>query len=106
MTKTRKAKEYAMSKEEPTKIAKPHESVFERVKTEVVAAEKKTVAVAGAVAPEGSGPRVAAGVAAAAAGALIAAAWIGVGPAALAGAAGYLAYRGLKHKPAKPVEGH
>jgi len=38
---------------------------------------------------------MAAGVAAAAGGGLLAAAAVGVGPAALAGAAGYLAYRGL-----------
>ena len=49
-----------------------------------------------AVLPEGSWQRVAAGVTAAAGGGLIAAAMVGVGPAALAGAAGYLAYRGLK----------
>ena len=45
--------------------------------------------------PTGSWQRVAAGVAAAAGGGLLAAAMVGVGPAALAGAAGYLAYRGL-----------
>ncbi len=45
--------------------------------------------------PPGSWQRVAAGVAAAAGGGLIAAAAVGVGPAALAGAAGYLAYRSL-----------
>ncbi len=49
------------------------------------------------VLPTGSWQRMAAGVAAAAGGGLIAAAVVGVGPAALAGAAGYLAYRGLKH---------
>lgn len=43
----------------------------------------------------GSWQRVALGVAAAAGGGLLAAAVIGVGPAALAGTAGYLAYRGL-----------
>lgn len=43
--------------------------------------------------PEGSRQRGVAKVAAAAAGALVAAAVIGVGPAALAGAAGYLVYR-------------
>ncbi|HTW31433.1 MAG TPA: hypothetical protein VMD76_07125 [Candidatus Sulfotelmatobacter sp.] len=42
--------------------------------------------------PAGSAQRAAAGVTAAAAGALLAAAVLGVGPAALAGAAGYLVY--------------
>ena len=45
--------------------------------------------------PVGSWQRVAAGVAAAAGGGLLAVAAVGVGPAAIAGAAGYLAYRGL-----------
>ena len=47
-----------------------------------------------------NGPwRVPIGVAAAAGGGLLAAAIIGVGPAAIAGAAGYLAYRGMSgHK--------
>jgi len=43
--------------------------------------------------PAGSPGRTAAKIAAAAGGALIAAAVLGVGPAALAGAAGYLVYR-------------
>jgi len=42
--------------------------------------------------PAGSPQRAAAGIAAAAGGALLAAAVFGVGPAALAGAAGYLVY--------------
>jgi len=105
MANKRKRKESVM-KEEPTKTEKPHESVYSRVKHDIVAAEKKTAAVASIVAPEGSKPRIAVGVAGAAAGALIAAAWVGVGPAALAGTAAYLAYRGMKHKPAKPVEGN
>jgi len=107
MANKHKGKEPAM-KEEPTttKTEKPHESVYARVKSDLAAAEKKTAAVASVVAPEGSTPRIAAGVVGAAAGALIAAAWIGVGPAAFAGAAAYLAYRGLKHEPAKPAEGH
>jgi len=46
------------------------------------------------VLPTGSPQRAAAGIAAAAGGALFAAATFGVGPAALAGAAGYLVYRG------------
>jgi hypothetical protein len=48
--------------------------------------------------PTGSPERVAVGVAAAAGGALLAAATLGVGPVALAGAAGYLAYRGMTGK--------
>ncbi len=47
---------------------------------------------------DASWERVAIGAAAAAGGGLLAATWIGVGPAALAGAAGYLAYRALKEK--------
>jgi hypothetical protein len=43
--------------------------------------------------PIGSPQRAAVGIAAAAGGALFAAATLGVGPAALAGTAGYLAYR-------------
>jgi len=43
--------------------------------------------------PAGSRERAAAGIAAAAGGALLAAVVLGVGPAALAGAAGYLVYR-------------
>lgn len=43
--------------------------------------------------PAGSPQRTTAGVAAAAVGALLAAALLGVGPAALAGAAGYMVYR-------------
>jgi hypothetical protein len=52
-------------------------------------------ATVGSMAPPGSPERVAAGVAAVAGGALIAGATLGAGPAALAGAAGYLAYKGL-----------
>jgi hypothetical protein len=48
------------------------------------------------MAPAGSPERVAAGVAAVAGGALLAGATLGAGPVALAGAAGYLAYQGLK----------
>lgn len=43
--------------------------------------------------PAGSPERTTAGVVAAAGGALLAAAVLGVGPAALAGAAGYMVYR-------------
>jgi hypothetical protein len=48
--------------------------------------------------PTGSLERTAVGIAAAAGAALLAAAALGVGPAALAGAAGYLAYRGMSGK--------
>ena len=48
--------------------------------------------------PSGSAQRVAAGVAAAAGSALVLAAMFGVGPTALAGAAGYLAYRTTAQK--------
>jgi hypothetical protein len=54
--------------------------------------------------PIGSWQRLAAGVTAAAAGGLLAAAMVGVGPASIAGAAGYLAYRGMKEK--KEGNGH
>jgi hypothetical protein len=47
---------------------------------------------------DASWERVALGVAAAAGGGLLAATWIGVGPAALAGVAGYAAYRALNEK--------
>jgi hypothetical protein len=47
---------------------------------------------------DSSWERVALGVAAAAGSGLLAAATIGVGPAALAGAAGYAAYRALREK--------
>ncbi len=57
------------------------------------------IALAESVMPAGSWQRTAAGVAAAAGGGLLAAAMVGVGPAAIAGAAGYLAYRSLsEHK--------
>lgn len=45
------------------------------------------------------------GVAAAAGGGLLAVAMLGVGPAAIAGTAGYLAYRGLSGKSAKDEAG-
>jgi hypothetical protein len=51
--------------------------------------------------PIGSWQRVAAGVAAAAGGGLLAVATLGIGPAALAGAAGYLAYRGMTDRDPK-----
>jgi hypothetical protein len=56
---------------------------------------KDIAATIGSMGPPGSPERVAAGVAAVAVGALIAGATLGAGPAALAGAAGYLAYKGL-----------
>jgi len=59
---------------------------------------KEKCAKAEEMLPPGSWQRVAAGVAAAAGGGLIAAAMVGVGPAAIAGAAGYLAYRGLSEQ--------
>jgi hypothetical protein len=59
---------------------------------------KEMVAKAKAILPPDSWQRVSVGVAAAAAGGLLAAAAVGVGPAAIAGAAGYLAYRGMSKK--------
>jgi len=55
--------------------------------------------------PTGSRERTALGIAAAAGGLLLAGATLGVGPAALVGAAGYLAYRGMsrKRKTTRPV---
>jgi hypothetical protein len=51
--------------------------------------------------PTGSGERAAAGIAAAAGGALLASAAHGLGPAALPGAAGYVAYREMSEGPKK-----
>ena len=48
--------------------------------------------------PPGSPQRAAVGIAAAAGGALVVASMLGVGPAALAGAAGYLVYREIWRK--------
>lgn len=56
---------------------------------------KDIAATIGSMGPAGSPERVAAGVTAVAVAALIAGATLGAGPAALAGAAGYLAYKGL-----------
>ena len=54
--------------------------------------------------PTGSWQRATVGVAAAAGGGLLAAALVGVGPAALAGAAGYVAYRELHgHRKGTPM---
>ena len=55
--------------------------------------------------PTGSRERVAVGIAAAAGGLLLVCATLGVGPAALAGAAGYFAYRGMsrERKTKRPV---
>ena len=50
-------------------------------------------AIVGSFLPTGSPQRAAVGIAAAAGGALAAVAMLGLGPAALAGAAGYLVYR-------------
>jgi hypothetical protein len=54
---------------------------------------KDALAAVDTLLPAGSRERAAAGIAAAAGGALLAAVVLGVGPAALAGAAGYLVYR-------------
>jgi hypothetical protein len=54
---------------------------------------KDALAAVESLLPAGSRERTAAGIAAAAGGALLAALVLGVGPAALAGAAGYLVYR-------------
>lgn len=62
------------------------------------AREKAALETVETILPTGSWQRVAVGVAAAAGGGLLAAAAVGVGPAAIAGAAGYLAYRGLSGK--------
>lgn len=62
-----------------------HEATGKKVKDRLAAIESYL--------PAGSPQRAAAGIAAAAGGALLAAAVVGVGPAALAGAAGYLVYR-------------
>jgi|SRR5580700_8617111 hypothetical protein len=51
--------------------------------------------------PAGSGERTTVGIAAAAGGALLASATLGLGPAALAGAAGYVAYREMSEVPRK-----
>jgi hypothetical protein len=51
--------------------------------------------------PAGSAERAAVGIVAAAGGALLAGAALGLGPAALAGAAGYVAYREMSEKPKK-----
>lgn len=57
--------------------------------------EEKVEVTVEALLPKGSLRRLAAGVAAAAVGGLWVAAWVGAGPAAIAGTAGYLAYRKL-----------
>ena len=77
-----------------TKIAAKRKSAKS---TNMLKAARKNVedtfATAGSLLRIGSPQRAAAGIAAAAGGALLAAAALGVGPAALAGAAGYLVYR-------------
>jgi hypothetical protein len=55
----------------------------------------------GSLLPAGSRERATVGVAAAAGGALLASAALGLGPAALAGAAGYVAYREMSAGPKK-----
>lgn len=57
------------------------------------AEQPRLVAMLDSYLPAGSRERTVAKIAAAAGGALVAAAVLGVGPAALAGAAGYLVYR-------------
>lgn len=59
--------------------------------------EKDGLAMVATYLPEGSTERKVATVGAAVAGALLAAAVLGVGPAALAGAAGYLVYQETAH---------
>jgi len=59
----------------------------------VITKGKDGVATIESYLPAGSPQRAVAKIAAAAGGALLAAAVVGVGPAALAGAAGYLVYR-------------
>ena len=56
---------------------------------------KDPMATAEALLPTGSWQRLTVGVAAAAGGGLLAVSMLGAGPVAIAGAAGYLAYRGL-----------
>ena len=48
--------------------------------------------------PKTSNSKLALGVAAAVGGSFVAATWFGLGPAVLAGTAGYLTYQGLKNK--------
>ena len=67
-----------------TKPGKMHKVAIERGKNGFAAVESYL--------PAGSPQRAAAGIAAAAGGALLAAAVLGVGPAALSGAAGYVVY--------------
>lgn len=66
--------------------------------------QAKVEATVETILPIGSWRRVAAGVGAATIGGLWAAAWVGAGPAALAGVAGYLAYRKLHaEKKVEPI---
>ena len=71
----------------PKQLDKMQKSIRKNVK-DISAAIESMV-------PPGSPERIAAGVAAVTGGALLAGATLGAGPAALAGAAGYLAYKGL-----------
>jgi hypothetical protein len=68
-----------------TKPGNPHKAASN--------SRKDAFATVESLLPAGSRERTAAGIAAAAGGALLAAVLLGVGPAALAGAAGYLVYR-------------
>lgn len=81
-----------MNKETVSKSRSEHSTHKVRI-----TAEEANAAVESML-PKGSWQRVTVGVVAAAGGGLLAAAMVGVGPAALAGAAGYLAYRGLSGK--------
>jgi hypothetical protein len=80
------------------------ESVLKRGSEKVESAWKEGSSAVESKMKPGSPERMAAGIAAAAGGALIAAATLGVGQTALAGAAGYAAYRGMKkEKKARPL---
>ena len=78
------------------------ESAFKEGSAKVESAVKEGSETVGSLLKPGSPERVAAGVAAAAGGALLAAATLGVGQTALAGAAGYAAYRGMKKGQKEP----
>lgn len=93
--KTESTKNEKSSKMAPAAVAK-HDHAENGSKGTIDKAEHKVEATVETLLPVGSWRRLAAGVAAAAGGGLFAAAWVGAGPAAIAGAAGYLAYRKLQ----------
>ena len=68
----------------------------DNINKKIASSAQEGIAKAESLLPEGSWQRTTAGVAAAAGGGLLAAAMVGVGPAALAGVAGYLAYKSLR----------